>query len=721
MQYQAKIILDSVTPLGARLTTFELTYPRFIHSELMTHRDFSRNASSCLTGDTLVYFLKPSCLKRGELTISQKTTLHDLSKKWFFGDSKRRSMKSRIKNMYLRSLNLETGQFEFAHITDVFNQGVQEVYEVVLKNGYSIKCTTNQKIYTQNGWITLENLSLKKSPNGVISWDNNDVLVATNGFEITKEWILEQKELGKTVKEIAEEYNLNYKHLSAIKERYKIYFKKKEYSNENFIFKDKDWLMQQVSEGKFFTEIAKFCNTSQNKVKKTARKYGIRGNKYTRLNCEPWNKGKTYKQKEESLYNVRNAAKKRIKENSYKGYKSFNTSVTRFLQENRVYFLQKYNYKCAVSGRGDNLQLHHIDPVWNNKELAFDKDNIIVLNKDVHSFIHRNNLEHEFMNYFYGNKDLTAFLVDFQNTKIHYSEINKPVAPGNTLVVRYYGIQDIKYIGYEQTYDLEVSAPNHNYVANGIVVHNSRALPTQKIINTISEFPAMPVYWGQLQSGMQASQEIEDIELAQKIWLEARDQMIDVVKKLTGVVSVNKDTGEICFDDDVDATKINLHKQIANRILEPWMWITVICSSTDYDNFFALRRHTDAQPEIQKLANMMNDSYMESTPNILNHGDWHMPYIQNDELITLDIETRKKVSVARCARVSYLTHDGVRSIEKDLELYDRLVNGSGTGHWSPFEHVAMALGYLKSSGNYVGFEQYRKLFSEEYRGRNQRS
>lgn len=245
---------------------------------------------------------------------------------------------------------------------------------------------------------------------------------------------------------------------------------------------------------------------------------------------------------------------------------------------------------------------------------------------------------------------------------------------------------------------------------------SSRALPTHKIINAVLESPAMPVYWGKLQSGMQAKEEIDNIELAQKIWLEARDQMVDVVKKLTGAVYVNQRTGETCIEDDTDAVKIELHKQIANRILEPWMWITVICSSTDYDNFFALRCHPDAQPEIQKLANMMQKEYASSSPILLQEGEWHLPYIQDDEL-DLSLDIKKKISVARCARVSYLTHDGIRSIDKDLELYERLIHGSDTGHWSPFEHVAAALSYIKRSGNFVGFEQYRKMFDAEYRGK----
>lgn len=244
---------------------------------------------------------------------------------------------------------------------------------------------------------------------------------------------------------------------------------------------------------------------------------------------------------------------------------------------------------------------------------------------------------------------------------------------------------------------------------------SSRAIPVKKMLESISINPAIPVEWGTAKSGMQAGIETVHKDLAQKIWLEASQQMIIAAQKLAGIVSVDND-GNIVPDDSPNAIKLNIHKQISNRIVEPWMWMTVICTATDYENFFALRCHPDAQPEIQKLAYMMKEAYDSSTPVSMNEGEWHTPFIQEDEE-NLDIETKKKISVARSARVSYLTHEGVRNIEKDLELYDRLVGGSGTGHWSPFEHVAMAVSGTGSSGNFKGWLQYRKFFTNEYQGK----
>lgn len=241
---------------------------------------------------------------------------------------------------------------------------------------------------------------------------------------------------------------------------------------------------------------------------------------------------------------------------------------------------------------------------------------------------------------------------------------------------------------------------------------SSRARPVKKVIETVKFNPVIPVYWGTANAGMQAGEETQQIELAEKIWLQARDQVVAAAEKLAGLVSVNK-YGDYVDDSDPNAIKLNLHKQIVNRILEPWSWITVICSSTSYNNFFALRCHPDAQPEIQKLAYMMKEAYDNSTPEVLEEGQWHLPYLQEDEK-HLDLETQRAICVARCARVSYLTHDGVRNVEKDLELYNRLLSGSGSGHWSPFEHIARAEAHQLPSGNFKGWTQWRKMFPNEY-------
>ncbi len=227
---------------------------------------------------------------------------------------------------------------------------------------------------------------------------------------------------------------------------------------------------------------------------------------------------------------------------------------------------------------------------------------------------------------------------------------------------------------------------------------SSRAIPIRKMIDAVRSDPAMPLWWGRNQSGMQARAEIDvpTRALAEAEWKSALEDALAHAERLA-------------------ASDINLHKQLVNRILEPFAWITVIITATEWANFFTQRTHEDAQPELKHIADMMLAAYRASTPRPLGLGEWHTPLIQPDEESTLTQDERLHISVARCARVSYLSHDGARDHAKDIELYERLVGGGANGHWSPFEHVATPLPDRSAwSGNFRGWEQYRKRFSQEH-------
>jgi thymidylate synthase ThyX len=225
---------------------------------------------------------------------------------------------------------------------------------------------------------------------------------------------------------------------------------------------------------------------------------------------------------------------------------------------------------------------------------------------------------------------------------------------------------------------------------------SSRAVPIRKMIDAVREEPAMPVWWGRNQSGMQAFAQLEEEarDRAMEEWKAALDDALRHAERLA-------------------AKDIDLHKQLVNRLLEPFAWITVLVTGTEWANFFTQRTHPDAQPEIKHVAELMLDAYRRSTPGVVPGGGWHLPLIQDDER-TLSSDVLCKLSVARCARVSYLTHEGRRDHEKDLELFERLLGGGANGHWSPFEHVATPLADPAGhSGNFVGWEQYRKRFPQE--------
>ena len=198
---------------------------------------------------------------------------------------------------------------------------------------------------------------------------------------------------------------------------------------------------------------------------------------------------------------------------------------------------------------------------------------------------------------------------------------------------------------------------------------SSRAIPVHKMIDMIRETPAEPIHWGKNQSGMQAENAVDpDTEhRAQLVWKHAA---IDACKHAEEMV------------------KLGIHKQVANRITEPFAHIKVLVTATEWENFFSLRCHPDAQPEIQELAVQMKRCMSESTPTELSYYQWHLPFVTAEEKDHHDLSDLLKASTARCARVSYMNHDGSKpDMNKDAVLYDQLIT-SRPIHASPTEHQA---------------------------------
>lgn len=218
---------------------------------------------------------------------------------------------------------------------------------------------------------------------------------------------------------------------------------------------------------------------------------------------------------------------------------------------------------------------------------------------------------------------------------------------------------------------------------------SSRAIPTVKLIQDVMINAVDPSYWGKNMKGMQAAEELSDVERihAKLLWAEARYNALKSVERLAA---------------------LGAHKQIVNRILEPYAHIRVCVTATEWDNFFKLRMHPAAQPEMQALAKAIKDAMDASTPKLLTPGQWHLPYVSEDEQREYGVTISKTLSVARCARVSYRLHDGSPAhMQADEELYKRLL---AEQHMSPFEHQATPFHHEYSrSNNFYGWEQLRKL------------
>jgi thymidylate synthase ThyX len=197
---------------------------------------------------------------------------------------------------------------------------------------------------------------------------------------------------------------------------------------------------------------------------------------------------------------------------------------------------------------------------------------------------------------------------------------------------------------------------------------SSRAIPVKRQIELVRESPFVPQAWPKNRTGMSAVEEVAEYNAgrARFNWYAAMTEMVS--------------RAEILNEHGV-------HKQIASRLLEPFMWHTVIISSTmpGLDNFFAQRDHEDAQPEMQTLARAMRRALGESTP-----ADWHYHIPFNRVVASNQDYTMEQWmvrAVARCARVSYGREMEEKTYEEDVALVERLIR---SGHWSPLEHVGIA-------------------------------
>ena len=212
---------------------------------------------------------------------------------------------------------------------------------------------------------------------------------------------------------------------------------------------------------------------------------------------------------------------------------------------------------------------------------------------------------------------------------------------------------------------------------------SSRAIPVERFIEQVRYDPATPIHWGLNQAGMQAQDLEVSLGWANNWWKRAS-------------------LCALLFAEEAQEHK--LHKQIANRILEPWQFMTTLVSATEWDNFFEQRISPAAQPEICELALCMQEAMEQAD---YTETLWHLPYITTSEE-ELSFEDQKKVSVARCCRVSY-NRQGVNQsyVSEDLRRHSALLE---SGHWSPFEHIAVALTDVKyRSGNFRGWHQYRNI------------
>jgi len=374
-------------------------------------------------------------------------------------------------------------------------------------------------------------------------------------------------------------------------------------------------------------------------------------------------------------------------------YKNINGKwVQSFLKKIRSNIINKQNNVCySENCNNEILDLHHIIPVYTDTSKAFDESNIIGLCETCHKLAHKK-----------------------QDWQVRNYLLGYPVK-----------ILNIEYVGLEETYDLEINGKYHNFIANGIVVHNSknssssRAVPVNNFLETIESMPFIPSFLQKNKSGMQSTEDLSEVEKKKVVKLIKNH--LKATSKLIRTLS--------------DKEGLNLHKQFVNRYSEVFQYMNTVITGSEWDSklgtFLKLRNHQDAEPHFHELAKCIQLAYNNSKPELLLPGEWHLPFVDsqrddsgkliysicNQETLTVNevtLEEAKKISASCCAQISYRKEDN--SLDKANDIFDRLIY-SDPEHSSPLEHQGTPIDYnllkddSKKAFDIIGITHMDRLYN----------
>jgi len=389
-------------------------------------RQWIRHRTACLAEGTELYFDLPGGIERNGHQLN-KLKIEDIWEKFqptentVRPDKKRDPFfrRDRVKGMKLRYLNEETNTFGHTRIVDVFRNGKKPVFRFTLADGKSIEATGDHKFMFQDGWNTFSKKSGLELRNEKAFWSQDPLFLQVNG-----------------AKKIVP---ANYQ--------------------------DEEWLNTQYNVEKFkIQDIAESCGVSYHTIRKWIRIFGLQHEKGGHSKS-PWNKGKRYKNPSfsPSEKHIEAIRKARTGENSNfwrGGVSTEREAIGRWTSQIAPSIHEKNHWTCQLcEKRASILHCHHIVPVWADLALARSKDNLTTLCVDCHNQMHGDEL---------------AYVEKLGGPPVKNEWIKRPRVAWNKLTnPRLVEVVDIEYVGMKETYDVEVEGPHHNFIANGIITHNS--------------------------------------------------------------------------------------------------------------------------------------------------------------------------------------------------------------------------------------------------------
>ena len=414
-------------------------FPHSVMQQARTHRVGVSFDVQCLAGDTEITFLQAG----GSLRKIRIAELHDL---WTNGErasrhrqilgrqgeapgTYRRDCRKRLQKMRLRVLNEDTNVFETSHLKEVTCSGLQPVYRLTMEDGRTLDCTTNHRLLTPDGWQTMgEALSLKVCRDGTVRSFRRTAQVLANGNVAVG----------------------------------------------TGAYRDRGWLQNQIEAGTTPGEMAEQAGCSIETIKKWVIHFGLTLNLHpTRFQrgLRPWNKDRggyelqllasscEARRAHGQQINRRGAASHFLKG----GTSSERELIGAWTRQVAPQVHQRFNHtcqRCGLRGSEQQLHAHHLVPVYADPSLGYEIENLVTLCQPCHAFVHKHHQEAEFAAAFQLLKPITTWPA-------------KPRPRGRRLMAHPLTVVQVEFLGPQMTYDLEVVDPWHNFVANGLVVHNS--------------------------------------------------------------------------------------------------------------------------------------------------------------------------------------------------------------------------------------------------------
>ncbi|HEX5032153.1 MAG TPA: HNH endonuclease, partial [Candidatus Eisenbacteria bacterium] len=337
------------------------------------------------------------------------------------------AMRERLRRMKLRMCDENTGEIAHTRVSDVWETGVRPVFRVTLENGYQIKMTKDHRCLTEQGWMTLERATrLRVRPDGGVTWSGDAPGFAVNGVPCHRstEWLSAQRAAGADVSEMAARAGVSYHTIRKALRVHRLQFTAR--------------------------ERARLSGLAQRGQKRTLR---------PRVYTEEW------------LRSIRKA-RSGPRSNFWKGgITPERANIGRWTREHAHRVHARNGFQCVLCGSKKSLHAHHVDPAWNNVKMAREEKNLTSLCRACHTDLHRLDLEIELLRDWEAGRPLSGFWARHRERVPRPARKRKPKV--HRLLRGWSRISRIEFAGEEMTYDLEVTGPFHNFVANGLIVHNS--------------------------------------------------------------------------------------------------------------------------------------------------------------------------------------------------------------------------------------------------------